>query len=554
MTQFADILLSGGAVYDPMTASSRPGDVAIANGRILAVGTEAELRAYVGPNTAVTRTDGQLVIPGFQDAHVHPVQGGMEMLQCDLTAARSADECLALVADYAAAHPNEAWVEGSGWSSEFFENGTPSRELLDAIVQDRPAVLGNRDHHGIWVNSEALRLAGITRDTLDPEDGRIGRDASGEPDGNLYEGAMNIIRDLQGDPSAEFALRGLLASQAYLHSFGVTSWQDAIIGYDLPPETAMRAYEDAENDGTLTMRVTGCLWWERGRGVDQLPEKLAARDRLTASISPERWRGTGVKIMVDGVTESFTAALSEPYRDACGHVLENRGISFFDADDLKLHVTALDEAGFTVHFHALGDRAVTEALDAVEAARAANGDSGLPHHLAHLQLVDGADLERFAKVGATANLQMLWATHTPANDELTIPFVSPVHAERLYPFGELHAAGAPLAAGSDWPVSTPDPLAALHVAVNRVEGSDGAWPFGGELQKLDLATALTAYTAGTARVNGHAHETGRLLPGFLADIAVLDRDLFAIDPLEIAATQVLRTYVGGQLVYESESA
>jgi len=554
MTTFADTLLLGGSIYDPGTDGSRPGGVAISAGRILAVGDGAELLGLRGPETEIVRTDGRMVIPGFQDAHVHPVQGGIEMLQCDLTGATSAGHCLEIVAEYAAAHPEEAWIIGSGWSSEHFPAGVPSLAALDAVVADRPVVLGNRDHHGSWVNSTALRLAGITRETPDPVDGRIGRDAQGEPDGNLYEGAMLLVRGLQPEITVDLARRGTLESQRYLHSLGVTAWQDAILGYDLDPELPMGAYLEAERRGELTMRVTGCFWWERGRGVDQIPGMIAARDRMAVGMSPEHWRGSGIKIMVDGVTESFTAALHEPYRDACGHVLENRGISFFDADDLKQHVAALDEAGFTVHFHALGDRAVTEALDAVEAARAANPESDRPHHLAHLQLVDPSDLPRFAELGAVANLQMLWASHAPANDELTIPFVSPSHAPRLYPFGELHAAGAELAAGSDWPVSTPDPLAAIHVGVNRVDGADGSRPFGGAVQKLDLATALTAYTAGTAKVNGHAHETGRLLPGYLADLAVIDRDLFAIDPLQIGEARVVRTYVGGALVHSDEGA
>ncbi|WP_053384623.1 amidohydrolase [Leucobacter celer] len=552
MTGFADTLLLGGNTYDPGAARSAPGGVAIAEGQIIAVGPDAELLPLRGPDTDVVDVSGRLVIPGFQDAHIHPVQGGIEMLQCDLTGVANAEECLATVADYAAAHPDEEWIIGSGWSSEHFPAGRPSLAALDAVVPDRPAVLGNRDHHGCWVNTAALRLAGITRDTPDPADGRIGRDADGEPDGNLYEGAMLLVRARQPELTLDLARRGLLASQRYLHSLGVTAWQDAILGYDLAPEIAMGAYLAADRDGDLTMRVTGCLWWERGRGVEQIPEKLAARARMAAEMSPERWRGTAIKIMVDGVTETFTAAVHEPYRDACGHVLENRGISFFDPDELKRHVVALDAEGFTVHFHALGDRAVTEALDAVAAARAAGGDPARPHHLAHLQLVSPEDLPRFAELGAVANLQMLWAAHAPANDELTIPFVSPAHADRLYPFGELHAAGAAFAAGSDWPVSTPDPLAAIHVGVNRVEGADGSRPFGGERQRLDLATALTAYTAGTARVSGHAHETGRLLPGFVADLAVIDRDLFEIDPLGIAEARVLRTYVGGRQVFARE--
>lgn len=548
----AELLLLGGSIYEPGTASSRPCGVAVSAGRIIAVGDEAELRTLAGPETQVVRTDGKLIVPGFQDAHIHPILGGIEHLQCDLSETTTPEECAAAISAYAAAFPNEPWVLGSGWSSEFFEGGAPNLATLDALVQDRPAVLGNRDHHSVWVNSRALEIAGITSDTPDPEDGHIGRSADGTLDGNLYEGAMQLVRDHQPPVTLDLAVRGLLSTQAALHRFGVTTWQDAILGYDLPRELCVDTYLEAERRGALTMRVVGCVWWERDQGVEQIAGIDAVAAQLTAGISPERWRGTGVKVMVDGVTESGTAALSQPYRDAHGHALDHRGKSYFDPDELKHHLVALDAAGYTVHFHALGDRAVTEALDAVEAARTENGDSGLPHHLAHLQLVHPDDYARFAELGAVANLQMFWAINGPPNDDLTIPFVDPQFADTVYPFGALHQAGAPLAAGSDWPVTSPDPIIALHHGVNRgVLGDDRV--FGGVAQQLDLATALTAYTAGTAAVNGQSHETGHLIPGYLADLAVIDRDLFAIDAREIGNASVTHTYVGGKLVYSSET-
>lgn len=546
---YADTILVGGSVFDTDAQRSRPGGVAINGTTILAVGSETDLENLIGPRTTVVRTDGKLVIPGFQDAHVHPVQGGMERLQCDLTEATNARECLSAIRKYAADHLNKPWVEGAGWSSDHFPGGAPTREMLDQVVPDRPAILGNRDHHGIWVNSIALQLAGIDRHTPDPADGRIGRDYNGEPDGNLYEGAMFLVRQHQPAFTPEFARQGLLESQRYLHSFGVTSWQDAILGYDLPAELPIGAYQDADRANELTMRVTGCLWWERDGGLEQIPVFQELREELVATIHAEYWRGTAVKIMVDGVVESKTAATHEPYRDAAGNLTSNNGISFFDPAALSEYVVALDAAGFTVHFHALGDRAVTEALDAIAAARHINGDSRLPHHLAHIQLIDPSDIPRFKELGAVANMQMLWAAHEPVNDDLSIPFLSPSHHERLYPFGEVNAAGGALAAGSDWPVTTPDPLQAIHVGVNRVVGQDGSRPLGSSHQKLSLATAVTAYTAGSARVNGHDDQTGYLRSGLLADLAVIDRDLFIINPLEINTARVERTYVGGQLVY-----
>ena len=256
--------------------------------------------------------------------------------------------------------------------------------------------------------------------------------------------------------------------------------------------------------------------------------------------------------MLDGIAENFTAAMTEPYRDACGCVTDNRGMSFIEPGALPGLVTALDALDFQTHFHALGDRAVRDALDAVEAARRANGRRDTRPHLAHLQVVHPDDVPRFARLGATANIQPYWAAHEPQMDELTIPFLDPALAARQYPFGDLHRAGARLAGGSDWPVSTPDPLQGIHVAVNRVHHGDDALGFLPE-QALELGTALAAYTEGSAYVN-HLDDTGSLCPGFRADLAVLDRNLFAVPPAEIADVRVALTYVDGRRVYAAADA
>jgi predicted amidohydrolase YtcJ len=238
-----------------------------------------------------------------------------------------------------------------------------------------------------------------------------------------------------------------------------------------------------------------------------------------------------------------------PYRDAHGHDTANRGISFVDPTLLRRAVEALDAAGMQVHFHALGDRAVREALDAVEAARSANGFRDTRPHLAHLQVVHPSDVPRFRALGATANLQPFWASHEPQMDELTIPFLAPDLAGRQYPFGDLWRAGAHLAAGSDWPVTTPDPLQGIHVAVNRAHHGSGRAAFLPE-QRLDLATALTAYTAGSAFVN-RLDDTGSIRPGFRADLVVLDRDPFRAPVEEIGDASVAMTFVDGRCVYSA---
>ncbi|MEV5879041.1 amidohydrolase [Streptomyces sp. NPDC052101] len=542
----ADLLFTGGPVLTPEGPEGRVATaVAVTGGRVTAVGGD-ELRDLAGPRTEVVDLAGRLLLPGFQDAHVHPVPAGLELAQCDLSGTTTAEESVAAVRAYAEAHPEREWILGGGWSMEAFEGGTPAKELLDAVVPDRPVYLPNRDHHGAWVNSRALQLAGVDRDTPDPADGRIERDASGEPSGTLQEGAMQLVGRLTPPATPADRLAALLHAQRHLHALGITAWQDALVGDFLGMDDPAEAYLTAARDGSLTARVVGALWWDRERGAEQIAELVEKR----AAFSHGRFQAGTVKLMLDGVAENGTAALLDPYLDRCGCATANRGKSFIDPSQLPEFVTKLDALGFQCHFHALGDRAVRDALDAVEAARAANGPSDTRPHLAHLQVVHPDDVPRFARLGATANIQPLWAAHEPQMDELTIPFLGAERAAWQYPFGALLRSGARLAAGSDWPVSSPDPLQGIHVAVNRVEpGAAGPVFLPGE--RLGLADALHAYTAGSAYVN-HLDDTGRVAVGALADLVVLDRDPFAGPPQAIAETAVALTYVEGERVYAAE--
>ncbi|MGW4160285.1 amidohydrolase [Streptomyces sp. NPDC004788] len=539
----ADLVFTGGPVFTGDPARTRATSLAVTGERITAVGHD-EVRDLVGPSTEVVDLTGKLLIPGFQDSHIHAVYGGVELAECDLSGTTGVDDYRRIIAGFAAAHPDHEWITGGGWSMESFEGGLPTRQLLDELVADRPVCLVNRDHHGSWVNSRALELAGITADTPDPADGRIERDADGNPTGVLQEGAAALVsRHVPAGTRAD-RVAGLLRAQALLHSLGVTGWQDALLGEFSGKPDPSDAYMAAAADGTLTARVTGALWWDRARGAEQIPELVALRKELSLG----RFRAGSVKIMQDGIAENFTAAMTSPYLDGCGCATANTGLSFVDPEALRGHVTALDALDFQVHFHALGDRAVREALDAVEAAIAANGRRGNRHHLAHLQVVHPDDIARFARLGALANIQPLWAAHEPQMDELTIPFLGPERAAWQYPFGDLVRAGATLVAGSDWPVSSPDPLAGIHVAVNRAEpGATDGRVFLAE-QRLDLPTALAAYTAGSAHVNGH-DDAGSLRPGHLADLVVLDRDILTAPREEIAEARVEQTFVGGTRVH-----
>ncbi|MFD4397735.1 amidohydrolase [Kitasatospora sp. NPDC058478] len=542
----ADLVFTRGPVHTGDAARTRATSLAVTGERITAVGHD-EVRELIGPGTEVVDLTGKLLLPGFQDAHIHAVFGGTELAVCDLTGTVGVADYLERIRAYADANPGQTWITGSGWSMESFEGGLPTRQLLDSVVPDRPVYLTNRDHHGAWANTRALELAGLTRDTPDPADGRIEREPDGTPGGTLQEGATGLVARLIPPSTAADRLDGLLRAQRLLHSLGITGWQDALLGEFNGQPDPSDAYLAAARSGALTARVTGALWWDRDRGAEQIPELVERR----AGLSQGRFRAGSVKIMQDGIAENFTAAMTSPYLDGCGCATANSGLSFVDPAALRGYVTELDALGFQVHFHALGDRAVREALDAVEAARAANGRRGTRHHLAHLQVVHPDDLDRFARLGAIANIQPLWAAHEPQMDELTIPFLGPERAAWQYPFGALQRAGATLAAGSDWPVSSPDPLAGVHVAVNRREpGAADGRVFLPE-QRLDLASALAAYTAGTAHVNGH-DDAGTLTAGHLADLVVLDRDLFTAPAEEIADARVLRTYVGGRLVHAAD--
>ncbi|WP_228566188.1 amidohydrolase [Nocardia sp. SYP-A9097] len=514
--------------------------VAVRDGRIIAVGADADIAPHIGESTEVVDLAGRALLPGFQDSHVHPVLAGLTMIRCDLHEARDADHALELIAAYAGANPDEEWIGGGGWSMDWFPGGTPARGLLDAIVPDRPIHLINQDGHGAWVNTKALEVCGLDADTPDPQDGRIEREPDGFPQGTLHEGASNLVSGRMPEPSSADLLRGLHAGQERLHSVGVTAWQDAMVS----PEV-QQAYESAADAGTLTGRVVGALWWDRERGAEQIPE-LVARRRATG-----RFRTTSVKIMQDGVAENFTAAMTSSYLDGCGCGTGNHGLSFVDPVALRDHVTGLDAEGFQVHIHAVGDRAAREALDAFAQAREVNGANDNRHHIAHLQVVHPDDVPRFAALGITANMQPLWAAYEPAMNELTIPFLGAERAEWQYPFGDLHRTGASLAAGSDWPVSSADPLLGLHVAVNRSipdEPYDVFFP----AQCLDVTTAFTAYTLGTARVNHLESDTGTIEVGKYADLITLDRDPFT-DPDRILETKVLATYVEGAEVYRASS-
>src|ERR1700722_13590096 len=464
--QGAELVLVNGKIRTPAHPSGFTRAAAIKGGTVLALCGDDEIRDFIGPFTRVVDLRGRLAIPAFGDAHVHPVQGGLESLRCNLAGLRSRRQYLDTIAAYCGALPLGAWVLGGGWSMPAFPGGKPSAADLDTVTGGRPAFLPNRDHHSAWVNTAAVEIAGVTADTPDPADGRIERDHAGVPTGALHDGAMRLVADYVPPPSQAELSAALLPAQARLHALGITSIQDACIGDagELGMPDAFDTYRRAAADRLLTCRVTGALWWDRFRGRHQLDTLQGRRE---AADGGGYFRATSVKLMLDGVCETFTAAMGTPYLDGHGHHTDRSGNLFIEPEELAEAVGLLADLGFQLHFHAIGDRAVTAALDTL--ATIPDGlRAGGRHHIAHLQFVRPSDLQRFAELGVIANFQPLWACRDEQNDQLTVPFVGDERAAWQYRIGSLLRLGSRVAFGSDWPVSSADPLQEMHVAVNRM--------------------------------------------------------------------------------------
>ncbi|MEX0710077.1 MAG: amidohydrolase [Chloroflexota bacterium] len=536
----ADLAIIGASLETMSGNASGADALAVRDGRIVAVGRSADLRPLLGPRTELVELHGETVIPGFQDAHVHPIHGGLLHDECDLYPLTDASAYVAAIAAYGAAHPDRAWITGSGWAMPAFAGGNPTRAVLDAVVADRPVFLWSRDGHSAWVNSRALEVVGIGSGTADPPDGRIERDEDGAPCGTLHEGAADLVDQHVPQPTTAEMASALIEAQRYLHSLGVTAWQDA-----RATSAELTAYRDAAANGRLTARVVASQLWDTARGLEQIGEMVAQR---LASASDRLQAGT-VKFFVDGIIENGTALMTAPYLDAGGEPTANHGMPMLEPKLLRQAVVALDELGFQCHFHAIGDGAVRLALDAIEGARDRNGRTDGRHHIAHLEVINPVDIPRFAALGATATIQPIWATLDAQMIDLRIPVLGPERTGWQYSFRSLQRAGAHLAGGSDWTVSTPDPLLEVEAAVTRVDADDrGAEPFLPH-ERLDLDAALRAYTIGSAYVNHLDASTGSLEVGKLADLVVLDRNLHSEDGRPIGEARVSHTFVDGREVY-----
>jgi predicted amidohydrolase YtcJ len=505
----------------------------VRDGEIVYVGDDEGTRAYEGPNATILDLSDKTVFPGFHDAYTHLIMGGTDLLYVDLFAATTVEELVGTVSSWAEQNPESPWVQGSGWSMAAF-GGLLHKPQLDAVVSDRPVFLYSSDGHSAFVNSMALELAGITADTPDPEDGQIERDDTGAPTGVLRESACDLVAELIPPYPVDRVDEGLALAMHEANQFGITTIVDASVR-----DWMLAGYARAEAQGSLTLRVHAAVWIE-----PKLLGDLDQVEALRSKYSSESVQVDSVKFFVDGLIESETAVMLEPYTSGAN------GTPIYSDEELHEAAIALDAMGFQLHAHVIGDGAARQFLDTVEAVIEANGASDRRPQLAHLEVVDPEDWPRFAALGAHANFQMQGAYPDPYIQELTWPLIGEERSEYLYPIGALYAAGATIVAGSDWSVSSMNPFEAIEVAVTRQD----PWSNDGEIltpeHRIDLETALRAYTSDGAEATFSEDLVGSLEVGKRADFVVVDRDPFAIPASELSDVQVEATWLDGETVFQ----
>lgn len=535
----ADLVWRNALVYTVDSANPRAEAVAIASGRIIYVGGDSGVHAFVGRNTRVLDLAGRMVLPGFHDTHVHLVSGGVELGECNLNPAVTLDDVRRIVRECATREGE--WVRGGGFQLPIFPGGNPRRELLDSLVPDRPAYLSSSDGHSAWVNSRALAIAGVTSATRDPAKGRIERGGRGEPSGTLRESAMNLVSSKLPPRNADEDLAGLERGLAMAARFGITTIHEAST-----TEAGALAFARADSLGRLSARSILSLLVDLDAPIDNEVKRLAA---IRARTSRGLVQPVATKIFLDGVIEAQTGALLAPYVDRPGY----RGELNTSPATFSTFVQKLDSAGFKVHVHAIGDRAIRTALDGFEQQRARDGGAGPRHIVAHIQLFDAAEIPRFASLGVVASFQPLWAYADAYITDLTEPRLGAERSRNLYPIARVSATGAVMAAGSDWSVTSMNPLEAIQVAVTRRALNDSTGDAWLPTERVDLATMLRAYTLGGAVASDHDSLTGSITVGKAADLIVVSEDLFAIPVHRIGKAGVLLTLLNGREVYRDST-
>jgi hypothetical protein len=538
-----DLALVNGRIW---TASEGWGIVealSIQGNRILHAGTTAEIRKDVGAQTRVIDLGGRLVIPGFNDAHIHFLSGALGLAELELFDAKSASDVVERIAAFAKKNPKSPWITGRGWQYNYFPGGLPTKSYLDAVVKDRPVFLASYDGHSGWANSRALELAGIRRETRFEGFGEIVRNDAGEATGVLKEGAQRLVRALIPEPTRERKLAALRDGMKMAARLGITSIQNA---HGSPEEFAI--WDELLKQNELTMRVSMAF----SVGASTTPVQIARLAELKNQydLNP-MLRASSVKIMLDGVIDSHTAAMIDRYSD----LPPNHGAPFGELsmppNDYRNLVIKLDQARFQIYTHAIGDRAVREALNGYEAARKANGERNARHRIEHIETIAREDLPRFASLGVLAAMQPIHAD--PGTIDVWSQAIGPVRLPLSFPWAALLKNQARLVYGSDWPAAiSVSPAHGLHVAINR-RTPEGQPPKGWiPEQRLAVVDALRAYTQMGAYSTFEESLKGRLVPGMLGDLIVLSHDLFKIDPMKIHQTRVLMTLFDGKVIYTEE--
>jgi predicted amidohydrolase YtcJ len=522
--------------------------VVIDDGKIIFVGDNQKALQHKNNNSQIKNMQGKMILPGFHDIHVHPVHAGVTYLQCNLSDIRGLENLLRMIKFCAKNNTNNDWVLGGGWAVDnFTANTLPDKKLLDQIIPNKPISLKSSDGHSLWVNSKALEMSGINAQSEDPANGKIERyKGTMEPSGLLHEdSAMMLIMQNQPQISNEELIDGLRYSVNLFHSYGITGVQDAIL--KLEPGDAyygLNAYNYLESQNELNLHVVTAMFWENGQPLKpQLKKFINAREQQKSS---DLIHVTAVKIWQDGVIETYTAAMLEPYSDRVDNF---RGELQNSPRNLNKAVAALDAEGFQIHFHAIGDRAINVAFNSLEKAIHINGIRDSRHHISHIQVFQENDISRFKELGVVANFQPLWGIRDEYITEHTYKKLGKKRSQWLYPIGSVHRSGAKIGFGSDWYVTSANPLDGIEAAVTRLEPNGlTKIPLGND-EAINLATAIRAYTLNGAFVNFLDHKVGSIEIGKQADIIVLNNNLFDIPSAEINETKVLATYFNGKLVY-----
>ncbi|MEZ5925538.1 MAG: amidohydrolase [Hyphomicrobiaceae bacterium] len=538
-----DLIVVNADIRTMNVLAPRAEALAVSGGRLTAIGSTEAIRALAGKRTRVIDAGGRLVLPGFQDTHIHLQDSGTDRaLSANLEGAATVVEFQDRLAEFGKANPRNAWVNGVGWYSGIFGEHNLDRHMLDAAVPDRPVFAYASDGHSACLNTKACAALGLTRDTPAPENGYFVKDAQGEPTGMLYEHAIFWAKERMPPLTDTDFAKGVKFGQALCNRHGITGVLDALV-----QERHMRVYQALDRAGELTVRVAAT-------GLVTPDDSVAsALDRLTMlrrDYASPMVRMHSAKFFFDGVFENRTAAMLAPYSDAKGG---NAPVMFGENHVRELFI-AVDAARFQIHVHVIGDKAARAALDGIQAAREVNGAWPAWHQLAHVQVLDPADIPRFHELGTVANIQPLWARHEPSVDDVALPMVGPERGQWMYAFRSMIDAGAEFAVSSDWGVSTLNPFAIMHTAVTRQpqtrRGVDQ--PVFLPAERMTVEEVVKGYTLNAARTAWREADTGSLERGKYADLIILDRDVFAISPDELGETSVLLTLLGGREVHRDK--